>query len=309
MDKPRFYKELIANNKRRAPWHDYYSRCMYMVTVNKAMGAPAFGRLCGGAIALSSCGEIIEAEIKATPTYNPQLRILEMVVMPDHLHFLVFVTEPTKKHLGDIVKAIKSAATSKIRKHTGQPDLTVFEDGFHDRIIMHAGQRESVANYIRQNPHRLAIRKVHPDFFRRINTLNVGGKNYQAYGNIHLLDNPFREQVVVHRADSEHTKARKHERWLYAAANAGVLVSPFISPAEKAIQAQACDEGGRFVLIVPEPFPEKYKPTGKNFALCEEGRLLIVSAGIDEKTLSRSSCLKMNTLAAELTLPLSAKLG
>ena len=301
--KPAYYKQLIPSNKRRAPWHDYHSRCMYMVTVGKAPGAPDFGRLVSESIELTPAGEIIKNEIEDTPAHNPQLIIMEMVVMPDHFHFLVFVTQRTKRHLGAIVQALKSAATKKIRELTGQPELTVFEEGFHDRIIMHAGQRESVANYIRQNPHRLAIRKAHPDFFRRINTLNVGGKNYQAYGNIHLLDNPFREQVVVHRADSEHTKARKRERWLYAAANAGVLVSPFISPAEKAIQAQACDEGGRFVLIVPEPFPEKYKPTGKNFALCEEGRLLIVSAGIDEKTLSRSSCLKMNALAGELTLP------
>ena len=51
-----------------------------------------------------------------------------------------------------------------------------------------------------------------------------------------LLDNPFKEQVVVHRADSPEVRESNRRRWLYTAANGGVLVSPFISPDERGIR-------------------------------------------------------------------------
>lgn len=114
-----------------------------------------------------------------------------------------------------------------------------------------------------------------------------------------LLECPFREQVVVHRADSEDARAHNRDLWLYTAANGGVLVSPFISPAEKSVREEADDLGGRFILIVNEPMGERYKPSGRDFELCEAGRMLIVSAGISGE-ISRGICLGMNLLAEEL---------
>ena len=84
--------------------------------------------------------------------------------------------------------------------------------------------------------------------------------------------------------------------WLYTAANGGILVSPFISQTEKAIRAEAEEAGGRFILVTNEPMGERYKPTGREFSLCEAGRLLIVSANLPG-VLSRNNCLAMNALA------------
>lgn len=75
-----------------------------------------------------------------------------------------------------------------------------------------------------------------------------------------------------------------------------MLVSPFISQAEKEIRAAAEEAGGRFILITNEPMGERYKPSGRDFELCEAGRLLIISAGIGGD-LSRSACLAMNNMA------------
>lgn len=298
--KPAYWKPLIPSQKRRAAWHDYHSRCMYMVTIGKAEGAPDFGRLSGTGIELSACGRIIEEEIKSTPAHNPQVTIMEMVVMPDHLHFLAFVREPIKKHFGDIIQAFKAAATRRIRNLSSDSQLTVFQEGFHDRIITRAGQREAVARYILDNPRRLAVRRENPEYFRLIRSLVIDGHEYRAYGNPQLLDNPFKEQVVVHRADSDNLKEQNRQRWLYTAAGGGILVSPFISRAEKEIRAEAETLGGRFILIVPDAFSERYKPFGTDFSLCEQGRLLIISAPSGAKALSREACLAMNALAARL---------
>ena len=103
----------------------------------------------------------------------------------------------------------------------------------------------------------------------------------------------------MHRADSEEKCARNRDQWLYTAANGGVLVSPFISRAEKDIRREADENGGKFILVTNEPMEGRYKPSGRDFALCEAGRMLIVSLG-KEGELSRQMCLEMNALAAAI---------
>lgn len=88
-------------------------------------------------------------------------------------------------------------------------------------------------------------------------------------------------------------------QWLYTAANGGVLVSPFISPAEKAIRTEAEALGARFIVIINEQMDAHYKPSGSDFNLCETGRMLIISADLPTP-LSRQSCLAMNSLAEHI---------
>lgn len=179
----------------------------------------------------------------------------------------------------------------------------VFEKGFHDRILKNRNQFDTLIHYIISNPYRLAVRRRYPEYFRRINNLQIAGKNYQAYGNMFLLQNPMKEQVVIHRSDSDTTRAYNRDRWLYPAANGGILVSPFISSAEKAILSEAEALGGRIILIQDQPFPaERYKPTAHNFDLCTSGRLLIIAPTANDafstaSSLTRSTCLAMNNLA------------
>lgn len=304
--KPAYIKETIHSNKRRAVWHDYHSRCIYMITITAAKGAPSFGNLriyepiSTSVIELTEAGKIIKEEIIKTPDFHPEIKIMEMAVMPDHFHVLIFVTKPTKKHLGEIVQAMKSVMTARIRKTLEMREKTIFEEGFHDRILKGKNQLSTIVNYIRENPRRLAVRRARPEYFRRVNGLQIGGRRYAAYGNIYLLRNPFCEQVVVHRCDTEADRAADRERWLYTASNGGVLVSPFISPAEKAIREEAEALNAKIILITNEPMPERYKPAAHDFALCEAGRMLIISAGFPGKELTRECCLAMNGLAAEI---------
>lgn len=303
--KPPYWKATIPNGRRRAPWHDYHARCIYMVTANKHAAAPTFGRLIipedltQAYIDSSAAGKIIIDAIRDTPSHNPEIRILEFGLMPDHFHLLLFVTRPMRRTLGEIVQAIKATVTRKVREEYQSPDLVVFEPGFHDRILMHEGQLATLYQYIRDNPRRLAVRQRYPEHFRRVNALEIRGKSYHAYGNFQLLEYPFKQQVLVHRHYSDEENHRLKSQWLYTAANGGVLVSPFISPAEKAIRTEAEALGARFILIINEQMDARYKPSGSDFNLCETGRMLIISADLPTP-LSRQSCLAMNSLAERI---------
>lgn len=289
------------NRILRAPWHDYTQRCIYMITLNKNPLMENFGILQGdyriptgqkgGAfISSTALGKAIKSTLRRFNSTEPNVRVLQYALMPDHLHILLFVEYPTEDTLGKII------ARFKIEVNKAAGTTGVFAKGFNDQILKSSRSLAVLYRYLRENARRLAVRRARPEFFRRVNALEIGGRTFQAYGNFQLLDCPFKEQVIVHRADSSETGQKNREQWLYTAANSGVLVSPFISPAEKEIRKEA---GGRFILIISEPMGERYKPTGREFELCEAGRLLIVSANLPGD-LSRQTCITMNGLAQNI---------
>lgn len=293
------------NRILRAPWHDYTQRCIYLVTLNKSPLVENFGSLEGDChlsagtkgssfIRASAVGSAIKKVLKDFDLIEPKIRILQYALMPDHLHILLFVREQTEEILGRIIARFKV----EVNREVGYNG--VFAKGFNDQILKPARSLDTLYRYLRDNPRRLGVRRAHPEYFRRVNSLKIGDKTYQAYGNIHLLDCPFKEAVVIHRTDSEETRRHNRELWLYTASNGGVLISPFISAAEKALRAEADGAGSRFILITNEPMGECYKPSGHDFALCEAGRLLIISANLPG-ILSRQTCLAMNSLAENIS--------
>lgn len=278
-----------------------------MVTVTARPGAPSFGRLVDDgkapAIALSELGFIIEEEIQATRLHHPAVSVLSHIVMPDHFHALMFVREGIDCHFGRVVNGLKGAITKRTRLAAADPSLTIFREGFHDRIVAEAGQLETLRKYIADNPRRLAIKRRHPDLFRRYNHLRIGNREFAAYGNIFLLRNCDKQAVIVHRRYSLQERQRLEQQWTRCAENGGALVSPFISPAEKQIRDKALDAGGSLIILRAEGFRERFKPTGAEFELCDNGRLLLLAPwpyGTRESALTREQALSLNHMAEEV---------
>lgn len=218
--------------------------------------------------------------------------------MPDHVHLLLNVTAALPEQLGFYIARFKNA----IYTEAGIPCL--FEEGFNDQIITNQRDLQTVFNYIRANPYRLAVRRAIPDFFKCRNNITIGTTQCQAYGNLQLLDCLFKSQVIVHHADPPALHARHRDEWLYTASNGGVLVSPFISKKEKEIRSEAEQAGGRLILITHDALGDRYKPAAHDFALCAEGRMLIISLAPPPKpSLSRPDCMEMNALAVLISRP------
>lgn len=298
-------KTWSGNN--RVPWHDYTQRQIYLITLKKDSNVTSFGCIAGdwrlpkgsygrSYLKASPLGAIIKTCLRVISTIHPALKIYQYALMPDHLHILLSVENVIDEILGRKLAAFKVLVNKKA-------DIErVFEKGFNDQILTASRNLNVIYEYLRENPFRLAIRYAHRDFFSRVNQMKICGRMLAAYGNFQLLSNPFKAQVVIHRADSEEIKKRNREKWLHIGLNGGVLVSPFISPAEKAIRTEAESKEIRIILITHEAFPERFKPSAREFGLCAEGRLLIISLGYPAGTsLRRSICIEMNTLAESLT--------
>ncbi|MBO4944929.1 MAG: hypothetical protein J6C91_06720 [Muribaculaceae bacterium] len=289
----------------RDPKHDYKSRCIYHITIGKAPVCPVFTRIEGSPerplVIRTRLGEIIESQILNFPDLCPSLQPLQYVIMPDHIHFILFAKDYLPRVLGRYIGMMKVKCGQLIRAEF--PGLeNIFTPDFHDRYLRPNHSLPTIIEYIQQNPYRLLIRRVNPDFFRRINNIEIQSRLWQAYGNLQLLDNPFKAPVIIHRSDSAGLLADKQRRWKHLAENGGVLVSPFISPAEKAIRSQCEDAGGKIILLSNIPFSERGKPAAHDFDLCSKGSLLIL-APMSPLPPGRSTFLYLNSIAESISIP------
>ena len=325
-----FVRPLIPNGKRRAKNHDYHSRGYYMITINAAPGIPRFSTIVGTPgdhdyppyAQKSDLGLTINCILTDLRNHFP-VRIHRRTIMPEHIHFVIFVCEYMKWHLGDVISYFKAEVTRaagiwKVDSSGNRLLRSVFETGYNDRIVRRPGQLQKMLNYVSDNPRRRLMKMMNPGF-HHISHLYLAerseemkgnyalekGLTFKAYGNIDLLMEPDLEAVKIGRelrSDPAKLIARKRV-WQQTIETGGVIVSPFIHEDEKRVRDWAVENGGRLILIRWEAFGERYKPSGRYFDLCSEGRLLEISFGgrkFEGGKPGRRECMLMNELAAAI---------
>ncbi len=117
--KKQYAGEKKASMKRRDDGHDYSERRMYMITLEVEGRRPLFGHLVGDAFApegsgneprivLTPLGEAVQSEWLGIHGYYPQIEVLAVQMMPDHMHGILFVTAPLPVHLGQVIAGFKT---------------------------------------------------------------------------------------------------------------------------------------------------------------------------------------------------------
>lgn len=306
------------NFYRRAEWHDYCSRCFYMVTFNTAEETPALSSVKGidrnGAVEAwaqpGPVGKFVHAAINEVNRKLPIVEVSHPVIMPDHLHCIVFVKEKSELHLGDVVRLLKKECTARFHSAFPESALAIgngslFVEGYNDRIVYRTGQLAAFKKYIADNPRRHYLRVNYPQYFNKAVNIRIDGEIYSVYGNFMLLRHPEKSCVRISRRFTKEELERRQAEWEEIIRGCGVLVSPFISPSEKKIRDEAIEKGASIIRIVENGFPERYKPQGKEFDLCAAGRLLLIAPlEFNSRTekIKREQCLAMNNLAEKIAL-------
>lgn len=176
--------EIKHNGHRRAFFHDYSRPGLYMVTMAVAGRQRLFGCIVGHSrgkrgtadfphLEYSRLGsQIIHEELSKISQFYPMVEVCKVALMPDHVHLLLAVKEqlPQGKHLGSIVRGFKTGCTRawwKLQDEAVMADgvsaMTVaeaspsgkrpvlFEDGYHDRILMGDGMLGNMSLYGRES--------------------------------------------------------------------------------------------------------------------------------------------------------------
>ena len=363
---------------RRSDSHDYRSRRFYLITMAVSPRWPLLGTLASSEdtctaddtveahIELSPLGEAVLSAWQQIPFVYPQVSIVQHVIMPDHIHGILYVREDTTFHLGQVIKGFKTGCNKSLRllveearkaqlqsqnnadgaispfvsaaapgvvvspfqrlllswaatlsqqtrkeqtrkeqTKGGQPatGLHLWEKGYNDKILFNYSTLDKWKAYLSDNPRRLAIRRLHPDYFRVRFGITVAGRQYAAIGNRMLLRHPEIIQVQLSRHFTDDELAVRVEALLRQARHGAVLISPAISKGEQMVMRRAMDENLPLIFITPWGFNTFSKPGHQYYEACAAGRFLMLAPWEHHNhriPLTREMCLQLNAMAAEI---------
>lgn len=158
-------------NKYRIPstrlkgW-DYGSHALYFVTICTKDRIPYFGEIGNdlqGATSLQKTpiAEIAYANWLNIPQYHPYVELDEFIIMPDHIHGILFINKPDKitwevnktgsqsKNLASIIRGYKSSVKQYAMLH--DIDFT-WQPRYYDRVIRDQKEYLNIQEYIYDNP-------------------------------------------------------------------------------------------------------------------------------------------------------------
>lgn len=334
-----FAGEKKPSMLRRCVGHDYTGRQIYMITMVTEGRRPLFGQVVGKSdapkdsadaphIELSELGKRVADEWWTASLHHPEIEVIALQMMPDHLHGILFVQEKMEKPLGMALRGFKQSCNRHYRElvlgkpavpsvalstQQTQPQQTkrdrrgedrthglLFARGYNDKILLRSGQLETWRRFLADNPRRLLMKRDHPDLFRVQRNVTAAGTTFSAIGNRFLLDRPIRFQVQCSRRLTDAEIQAKVKEYLAAARQGAVLVSPAISPGEKAVMRAAFNEGLPLIYLQENGLTDLAKPGGARMEACARGQLLILAPWEHHNetlTISRGQCLKLNDLA------------
>ncbi len=316
------------NRLRRMEKHDYTSACIYLITVTTEERKRVLGSLVGDSpntaeIEPTALGEYVAEAFRKiaseiTKKTGCRVQVLHYQIMPDHFHGILYVrdTLPSNYSLGKIVAAWKSDcshaawdASSLCAQDFSSEKSPLFSRGFNDRILFRKGQLQTWIAYLKDNPRRLWLKIHYPNRLRKVYNFSAGkkGHQYTAVGNTFLVTYPERLQVRCHRNLTEEQIQEEVATYLKEARRGTVLISPFISPAEKAVYEACYREKLPMIHIVNRGLDGRFiYPSGRDLSGCSEGFLLVLapyadySAETAAKRITRAECLNLNDFAADL---------
>jgi len=271
----------VPSMLRRSDYNDYTQRRMYLITVVTSGRRPLFGHLEGSheqaQVLPTALGQAVVAQWNGIPSFYPQVKIISYCLMPDHFHGILFVSAQLSVHMGQIIRGFKQGCTKAFRSLTGDDAAVLWENGYNDRILNEKGQLQRWIDYLHDNPRRLAMKRAFPDLFRVTKALPLLGITFSSLGNLFLLKKPERLQVQCSRSLSAEQIEERKQFFLSRAACGAVIVSPSISPGERAIVAAVYEAGYSLILLMNKGFHQLQKPPKHFFDACAQGRLLWLS--------------------------------
>lgn len=258
-------------------------------------------------VSLTLLGGIIDNLIRNLNRNYPGIEILDTVVMPDHVHFVIYITVRNVYNLGRLVAALKSRCSQAWHYFLGLPESKkpkpVFISGFHDRISRNRDHLTTIRRYVRDNPRRLMFKRKYHEYLKQQRRISIDGRVYVMIGNPFLILHPFIGQAVYSSRLSIDENRNNYEKCLSNIERGGVTIGTFFAHPEKRLRDKAIANGNSIILMYGNGFNERYAPPQPYFNLCMEGRCLIIgeetyrtSTATDIREHNRA----MNAVAARL---------
>lgn len=155
--------------------YDYSQSGAYFVTICCHERQPFFGQIVAGEMVLNETGMLASQCWIDQPGHFPALELDLWVMMPNHMHGILILTDPaailptppdhptasnpnhtpagsTRPSLGSIINTYKGAVTRSERLRRAEPELRLWQGRYHDHIIRSAADLERIRAYVMANP-------------------------------------------------------------------------------------------------------------------------------------------------------------
>jgi len=179
----------------RLKGYDYTQAGAYFVTLCVQGRECLLGAVTAGEMILNELGQIVREEWERSSEIRREIELDEFVVMPNHMHGIVWIIEPDNvrahggapqpgspapivradgrppqrapqrapKSLGSFVAGFKSAATKRINEQRGMPGVPVWQRNYYEHIIRNDADLQRIREYIVNNPLKWDLDQLHPN--------------------------------------------------------------------------------------------------------------------------------------------------
>ncbi|MBB5397546.1 transposase [Mucilaginibacter sp. AK015] len=162
------YKERYLIPSTRLKGWDYGSHALYFVTICTKDRIQYFGEIETDFAGLASLQKTVIANVAycnwlKIPEYHPYVELDEFIIMPDHIHGILFINKPDKitwevnkaggqsKNLASIIRGYKSSVTQYAK--INNIDF-LWQPRYYDRVIRDQNEYLNIREYIYDNPNR-----------------------------------------------------------------------------------------------------------------------------------------------------------
>ena len=158
-------KNYKINSMRLKNW-DYSSSGWYFITICTQNKIHYFSDISKLNLQKNTLGEIADKFWKEIPIHFPFIELGEYIIMPNHLHGLLYVNNqelnpiilhdkknisPQKGDISTVIRSYKGIVTQTIRNTNKK---FKWQSGYYDNVIKNEQALIATAQYIRENPKR-----------------------------------------------------------------------------------------------------------------------------------------------------------
>jgi len=167
----------IPNHRKtnRLTGYDYRTPGGYFITICTVHKKPLFGEIENGEILPNQIGKIVQNQWFQIPNHRPAVILYEdeFILMPDHIHGIVWIDDPEPEKmivcpkrsglqansLGAILGLFKSRTSRLVNELRNTPGDTIWQRNYYDYIIRNDKDLTQIRKYILDNPLKYAQEK------------------------------------------------------------------------------------------------------------------------------------------------------
>jgi REP element-mobilizing transposase RayT len=113
-------------------------------------------------------GQIAVRTWEGLPKHYAHVDLDAFVVMPNHIHGILFLTctpaDPKRHPLSEILRAFKSFSARHINYQKGTPGQPVWQRNYIERVIRSEAELHKIRRYIAENPAKWESDRENPRF-------------------------------------------------------------------------------------------------------------------------------------------------